>query len=363
MSDDESWRLDRDPDLESRRLDWVASLRRDTPKPEDGPEGLPSPTPPAQGSPERKPAAGDERSAWGPPVSTPSPLVDPPDDVGPAVLDTGGNPAIDVDLPIDHEVDVGAAGLLTSEMAIDATEVLPTGGAPSPVVVTGEILITGPTAAVGTPTEQMPVVPAKRRHRLRRTILWMLAVLVAYFGANFVQVWMVGRSDQARAVDAIVVLGAAQYDGRPSPQLAARLDHAADLHTLGIAPIIVVTGGNQPGDRFTEAEASADYLVDRGVSPDAIIAEDQGRTTWESLSGVAELLDQRGLDRVILVTDPYHSLRSRLIAEDAGLTAYVSPTRSSPVKGADALIRQLKEAVGVSIGRVIGFERLARLTD
>ena len=111
------------------------------------------------------------------------------------------------------------------------------------------------------------------------------------------------------------MLGAAQYDGRPSPQLAARLDHALELYDEGVAPVVMVTGGNQPGDRFTEAEASANYLVDRGVPETAIMREDAGHTTYESLDAAADQLLDAGLDDVVLVTDPYHSLRSRLIAE------------------------------------------------
>jgi uncharacterized SAM-binding protein YcdF (DUF218 family) len=153
-------------------------------------------------------------------------------------------------------------------------------------------------------------------------------------------------------------MGAAQYDGEPSPQLAARLDHVAELWPQGLAPLVVVTGGNQPGDRFTEAEASANYLVERGVPADAIVQETTGRDTYESLQGAADLLAERGLSRVLIVTDPYHSLRSRLTAEDVGLTAYVSPTPTSVVTGGESFGRELKEAAGVAIGRLVGFDNL-----
>ena len=201
--------------------------------------------------------------------------------------------------------------------------------------------------------------PARRNvGRALRAVLVVLAVGVAYYSISLFQVWSTGRSDQARPVDAIVVMGAAQYDGRPSPQLAARLDHVAELWPQGLAPLVVVTGGNQPGDRFTEAGASAAYLAERGVPADAIVQEDQGHTSYESLRGVADLMDQRGLDSVLIVTDPFHSLRSRLIAEDAGLEAYVSPTRSSVVTGGRAATRHLEEAAGVAVGRLFGFDRL-----
>ncbi|MBA3604677.1 MAG: YdcF family protein [Acidimicrobiia bacterium] len=186
----------------------------------------------------------------------------------------------------------------------------------------------------------------------------LLAVVVGYFLITLLQVWSTGRSDQARPVDAIVVMGAAQYDGEPSPQLAARLDHVVELWPQAVAPIVVVTGGNQPGDRFTEAQASAAYLIERGVAAEAILREDQGRTSYESLQGVATLLAERGLDSVLVVTDPYHSLRSRLIAQDVGLTAYVSPTMTSVVTGGRSFGRHLQEAAGISVGRLLGFDGL-----
>jgi uncharacterized SAM-binding protein YcdF (DUF218 family) len=203
--------------------------------------------------------------------------------------------------------------------------------------------------------------PRTRRRGLRRALLAGGLVLVAvlgYYLISLYQVWSTGRSDQARPVDAIVVMGAAQYDGEPSPQLAARLDHVVELWPQGLAPLVVVTGGNQPGDRFTEAEASANYLVERGVPPDAILQEDAGGDTYESLRGTADLLAGRGLSRVLIVTDPYHSLRSRLTAEDVGLTAYVSPTPMSVVTGGESFARELEEAAGVAIGRLVGFDRL-----
>jgi len=194
--------------------------------------------------------------------------------------------------------------------------------------------------------------------RAVRALLLVAVALLGYFLITLFQVWSTGRNDQARAVDAIVVMGAAQYDGDPSPQLAARLDHVVGLWPQGMAPLVVVTGGNQPGDRFTEAEASAAYLVQRGVPADVILLEDGGRTSYESLQGVAGLLAERGLRSVLVVTDPYHSLRSRLIAQDVGLTAYVSPTTTSVVTGGESYGRHLREAAGISIGRLIGFEDL-----
>jgi uncharacterized SAM-binding protein YcdF (DUF218 family) len=204
-------------------------------------------------------------------------------------------------------------------------------------------------------------VPRPRRRRWPIVVLALVLVVLlplGYYLISLLQVWSTGRSDQARPVDAIVVLGAAQYDGRPSPQLAARLDHVVALWPEGLAPLVVTTGGNQPGDRFTEAEASAWYLAERGVPPEAILQESAGTDTYSSLEGVRDLLAPLGLDEILIVTDPYHALRSRLIAEELGLTAAVSPTPTSVVTGSASFRRHLQEAGGVALGRILGFDRL-----
>lgn len=201
-----------------------------------------------------------------------------------------------------------------------------------------------------------------RRRWVVRVVAAVVALGFAYFAINLIQVWTVGNSDQKRSVDAIVVMGAAQYNGRPSPQLQARLDHVVELWNQGVAPLVVVTGGNQPGDQFTEAGTSAEYLAKHGVTADAILQENRGRDSWDSLHAVAAILRERGATRVLLVSDPFHSLRIRLIAQQLGLTAYVSPTRTSPVKGAIAFGKEIKEAAGVAVGRIIGFDRLLSIT-
>jgi uncharacterized SAM-binding protein YcdF (DUF218 family) len=247
---------------------------------------------------------------------------------------------------------------------LDATSVTPPQGNPVVDGAAGDI----PASPPGDTADPTPVggtlIPPRRRW-LRRSVIGVAVVLVlcvVYFGVTLYQVHSTGRSDQARPVDAIVVLGAAQYDGRPSPQLAARLDHAADLWALGLAKVIVVTGGNQPGDRFTEAEASASYLADHGVPGESILQESEGHSTYASLDTVASMLRERGLFRVLLVTDPFHSLRARLTAQELGLVAYVSPTRTSPVRGGAAVRHELQEAAGIALGRLIGFKRLLSLT-
>ena len=202
--------------------------------------------------------------------------------------------------------------------------------------------------------------------RFARVVGLLVFISLMYGCINVAQVWWVGRSDQARAVDAIVVLGVAQYDGRPSPQLQARLDHALALWQEGLSPLVITTGGNQPGDRFTEAETSANYLMegsaDVAVPTESIVQENTGSTTRESLIEVSKIMQAQGLHSVLIVTDPYHSLRSRLIAQDLDLVAYFSPTRTSPLRGASAVSRHVREALGVAVAHLIGFANLERLT-
>jgi uncharacterized SAM-binding protein YcdF (DUF218 family) len=203
--------------------------------------------------------------------------------------------------------------------------------------------------------------------RLVRRSLVALAVLVAvllgYYVLTVVQVWRAARADDARPADAIVVLGAAQYDGTPSPAFAARLDHARELYEQGIAPLVVVTGGKQQGDRFTEATVGADYLIARGVPESAILRETTSRNSWESLQASARFLFPRGVKQVVLVSDPFHSLRIRLTAEEIGFDAVTSPTGTSPITGLAEWRRFLGEGLRVSVGRVFGFGRATRLRD
>ncbi len=184
--------------------------------------------------------------------------------------------------------------------------------------------------------------------------------MFVYLVVTFVQVWLASRRDGARPSQAIIVLGAAQYNGRPSPVLAARLDHAIDLYRRHIAPVVVVTGGRQPGDRFTEASASAAYLHQHAVPDSAILREVTGRSSWESLEAAARFLKERHMPNVVLVSDPYHSERIEAIAEEVGLHAVTSPTRTSPIRGFAALRRMVGETFRVAAGRIFGFGRLDR---
>lgn len=200
---------------------------------------------------------------------------------------------------------------------------------------------------------------------LRRVVFASLGVagsVLLYFVVSLVQVWNTGRDDsflQSRStVDAIVVLGAAQYDGRPSPQLRARLDHVVTLWNLPVAPVVVVTGGKQAGDRFTEAEASRDYLVSRGLPVEVIVIESRGESTYQSLEAVRDEALVNQWQRVVLVSDPYHLKRAQLVAAELGMAAEVSATRDGVVSGSGALRRNVREALGIMVGRITGFRQL-----
>ncbi len=194
----------------------------------------------------------------------------------------------------------------------------------------------------------------------RRVLLGVAALLVAYYLVNLFQVWRTAESDDRTHSQAIIVLGAAQYDGRPSAVFKARLDHAHELWKEGVAPTIVVTGGSQPGDRFTEAGSGAAYLHELGVPDSAIQRETTSTSSWESLTASSRFLLDEGITRVTLVSDPFHMLRLRLIAEELGFDATTSPTRTSPISGLDELGRFASEALRVGFGRIFGFGALAR---
>ena len=160
--------------------------------------------------------------------------------------------------------------------------------------------------------------------------LLLLAAAIVYT-ISLVMVLVVSQQDQRQPADAIVVLGAAQYNGRPSPVLRARLDHALGLYRERLAPLILVTGGVGRGDTTSEATVGRRYLIYRGVPADAVVAQSEGRTTMASMTAVTTWLRGRGLRRVILVSDPFHIFRLRLEARRTALEAYTSPTESSPI--------------------------------
>jgi uncharacterized SAM-binding protein YcdF (DUF218 family) len=163
---------------------------------------------------------------------------------------------------------------------------------------------------------------------VRRVLSLLVLAVLLVVGGTAAKVWWVARQDERPRSDAIVVLGAAQFDGRPSKVFASRLDHAADLFEEGVAPRVVTLGGGLPGDRFTEAQSGATYLKERGVT--SVLAVGEGNDTLQSLRALERALQGRGWHSIVLVTDPWHSLRSRRMAQDLGFEVHTSPTRSGP---------------------------------
>ena len=163
--------------------------------------------------------------------------------------------------------------------------------------------------------------------RIVTGIVLVVVVLVLYVAGH---IWLVAREDHHPVSDAIVVLGASQYDGRPSPVFAARLVHAETLYRAHVAPRIVTVGGKQPGDRFTEAQAGATYLHAHGVPRSALVTLPTGRDTLRSMRAVQARFATRGWHTAVLVTDPWHCLRARTMARHLGTAALTSPERTGP---------------------------------
>jgi uncharacterized SAM-binding protein YcdF (DUF218 family) len=173
---------------------------------------------------------------------------------------------------------------------------------------------------------------ARQAVNLVRRILTIVVVTIFalwVISAAAVLIW--SSRDEARPAQAIVVLGAAQYAGKPSPVLRARLDHALDLWNRHLATLLILTGGTGAGDTTSEAAVGRTYAKKRGVPDSAILVENEGRTTSESMRAVAGMLEVRGLQSALLVSDPFHMLRLRILARRFGFTPYTSPTQTSPI--------------------------------
>jgi len=173
--------------------------------------------------------------------------------------------------------------------------------------------------------------PRTVRRFVRRLVLGVLLVGLLVVGGTCFRVWQVARFDDRAAADVVLVLGAAQYDGTPSKVLEARLRHAKTLYDQGVAPYIVTTGGNRPGDNYTEASAGVRWLTEHGVPQNRIIPVGEGNDTLGSLKAAADQIHERGWRTAVIVSDPWHSLRARTIASDVGLDAWTSPTHSGPI--------------------------------
>jgi uncharacterized SAM-binding protein YcdF (DUF218 family) len=195
-----------------------------------------------------------------------------------------------------------------------------------------------------------------------RIAVLLLAAVVVYFAICLVQVWLTSRHYDPHPAAAIMVMGAAQYNGVPSPDLAARLDEAVKLFDNKDSSLIMVTGGKEKGDVYTEAEAGTTYLHDKGVPLDDIL-QAGGNTTYENVADAAPQLLARHATTVLVTTDPFHEDRSMAISSSLGLTPSPTPTQTSPITGWSTVPYFLKEAVGLGLGRIIGFNHLDWLHD
>ncbi|QIS07297.1 YdcF family protein [Nocardia brasiliensis] len=164
----------------------------------------------------------------------------------------------------------------------------------------------------------------------RRLVVGSVLMGMALVAGTAFRVWQVARIDDYAPADAIVVLGAAQYSGTPSSVFEARLDQAYKLFQLGVAPRVITVGGKQEGDLYTEAASGKNYLQSRGIPSDRILAVETGSDTLRSVEAVANAMQARDMSAAVLVSDPWHSLRTRTMARDEGLDAWTAPTRTGP---------------------------------
>ena len=193
-----------------------------------------------------------------------------------------------------------------------------------------------------------------------RIMALSLAVIIAYLAVTGAQVWLTSRERSTAKADAIIVFGSAEYDGRPSPDLKARLDEALALYRADRAPVVAVTGSKLAGDSYTEAGVSAAYLRARGVPASAIVTGG-GSDTYENMGSVAPQLRARGVRTVLVVTDPFHEDRAMAIASTFGFEPSADPTSSSPISGWGTLPYFAKETVAVAAGRIVGYGLLSSI--
>ncbi len=190
-----------------------------------------------------------------------------------------------------------------------------------------------------------------------RIALALVALVVLYFGVTLVQVWLTSRHYDPRPAGAILVMGAAQYDCVPSPDLRARLDQALTLWHQGYAHLIVVTGNKEPHDRCTEAQSGKTYLLGKGVPASEVLVAG-GDNSFQNIADAQRVLAAHDVRTVLVTTDPFHEDRSMAIASTLSLSPSPTPTQSSPITGWSTVPFFLKETLGVGLGRIIGFNHL-----
>jgi uncharacterized SAM-binding protein YcdF (DUF218 family) len=199
------------------------------------------------------------------------------------------------------------------------------------------------------------------RLALKIVTLVVVAILV-YLAVSLVQVWLTSREYAPHPAAAILVMGAAQDNGVPTLDLQARLDEALMLYRNGDSHLIMVTGNKEKGDVYTEAEAGANYLMKKGV-PASDILQAGGDNSYENVADAAPELKARHATTILMTTDPFHEARSMAIASSLGLSPSPTPTRTSPITGWSTVPYFFKEAVGVGLGRIFGYNHLEWLHD
>ncbi len=187
---------------------------------------------------------------------------------------------------------------------------------------------------------------------IRRFLSFILLLLIAIPLYVVGSVWYTARNTEPVKSDFILVMGAAQFDGRPSDILKSRLEHALDIYKAGYAPKIYTVGAGAPGDRTTEAAASKAWLIDRGVKKNNVIAVAKGRDTLGSTKAYVEAADKAKLKSVIIVTDPYHCLRSQKMAQDLGLSASCTAVESGPASVANSEFKYLARESGAYLAYI-----------
>jgi uncharacterized SAM-binding protein YcdF (DUF218 family) len=190
----------------------------------------------------------------------------------------------------------------------------------------------------------------------------VLALILVYVGVTFVQVWLTSRANDPHPADAILVFGTAANYLTPAPDLQARLERALELYQAGLAPVVAVTGGKRPGDKYTEGQISATWLEGQpnGVPRHAIVVG-SGADSWDNVGSVAPALRELGVHTVLVVTDPFHEDRAMAIVSSYGFSPSPTPSEHSPIHGAEELGYLIKESVEVSVGRIIGYGTLSDL--
>lgn len=187
---------------------------------------------------------------------------------------------------------------------------------------------------------------------------WLLCALLALAGGAAYLLYLAdqvrrqAQVDDARPADIIVVLGAAEYSGKPSPVLQARLSHALSLYDQHYAPFVLTTGGAGGDPRFTESEVGRNYLLSHGVPPEAIVMEDEGDSTIHSAVAVAEIMDRMRLKSCIVVSDSYHLFRVKRILEERGLTVYTSPRPERERRTSEEWRLYFRQAAGYLLWQV-----------